>query len=118
MGRSINKKLNILKIILFIVINFVFLYLIYFISIRPLSPGEEQIVRNFEGKTLLNFTFECIFFILIIGTMFSFLSFMLFYLLIQKKNLSKSFILIFAFYFLFTTICSVDYFLFIKNLIF
>ena len=110
---------NILKIGFYVAINIIFGFIIYFISLRPLSPGEEQLLINYNNKAFIGFIFECLVFILVFTIVFSSLSYLIVKILFKNINKKlKTFLLIFLLYFALSTLCSLEYFLYIKNLIF
>ncbi len=110
---------NILKIVVYASINILLGFIIYFISLRPLSPGEEQLIINFKDKTLLIFTIECFLFVLLITSLFSALSYLTFRFFYKERSRKrKSFLTILIIYFLFTCLCSIEYFNYINQLIY
>lgn len=114
-----NLKIS-LKTLFYIVVNVLFGTIIYFISLRPLSPSEEQILLLYENKKFYEFLFECFLFVFIITIIFSSLSILLFNkfkFIIEKKTKKKSLLLIFFIYLIFSTFCSFEYFSYITNLI-
>ena len=95
-----NKIYLIIKILFFSLLNFDFSFIIYFISLRPLSPSEEQLLINLQNKTLLNLTFECIILALFLTLTFSLLSYISFRLIFKKNYYLKYvYLIIFIFYF-------------------
>jgi hypothetical protein len=110
---------NILKIGLFVIANLLFGFIIYFLSLRPLGPSEEQLIINYNGKDLRGFIIECFIFILIFTTLFSSLSYLIFKISFKNNNKKlKVFLLICTLYFVFSILCSLEYFFYIKNLIY
>lgn len=113
-----NKIYLIIRILFFSLLNFAFSFIIYFISLRPLSPSEEQILINYKNKTLLILTFECILLATFLTIVFSLLSYITFRLIFKKNyNYIKVYLIIFLFYIIYSSICEVEYFYYIKNLI-
>lgn len=113
-----NKIYLIIKILFFSLLNFAFSFIIYFISLRPLSPSEEQLLINLQNKTLLNLTFECIILALFLTLTFSLLSYISFRLIFKKNYYLKYvYLIIFIFYFIYSLICEIEYYYYIKRLI-
>jgi|LakWasMe91_HOW11_FD_contig_21_425981_length_724_multi_6_in_0_out_0_2 hypothetical protein len=110
---------NILKIITIITANFIFGFIIYFVSLRPLSPSEEKLIIDFQDKTFTDFTLECVLFVMINTVIFSVLSFSIFWIFYNcffKKI--KLFLILFIYYFVISCIFSLEYFYYIKALIY
>jgi len=110
---------NILKIVVYASINILFGYIIYFISMRPLSPGEEQLIINFKDKTFAMFIIECFLFVLLFTSVFSTLSYLIFRFFYKESRIRRRlFLTIITIYFLFTCLCNVEYFNYINQLIY
>jgi hypothetical protein len=108
-----------LKIVLYTSLNILFSFIIYFISLRPLSPGDEQKIINFKDKTFLMFSFECFLLVFILTSIFSFLSYIIFRTFFKEvSKSSKMFLIIFLTYFIFTFMCSIEYFNHINEIIY
>ena len=110
---------NVFKKGLFVTVNLLFGFIIYFLSMRPLSPSEEQLIIAYNDKGFIGFVIECFVFIFIITIIFSSFSFLTFKILFKQVNKKfKNFLLIFIIYLVFSTLCSLEYFFYIKNLIY
>lgn len=110
---------NVFKKGLFVTVNLLFGFIIYFLSMRPLSPSEEQLIIAYNDKGFIGFVIECFVFIFIITIIFSSFSFLTFKILFKQVNKKfKNFLLIFIIYLVFSTLCSLEYFFYIKKLIF
>jgi len=108
-----------LKIILLASINIIFGFVLYFISLRPLSPSEEQLIINFKGKTFFMFSVECFLFVLLFTFVFALLSHLtLKFLYKETSKKRKTFLTILTIYFIYTCICSIEYFNYISQLIY
>jgi len=110
---------NVFKKGLFVTVNLLFGFIIYFLSMRPLSPSEEQLIITYNDKAFIGFVVECLIFILVFTLIFSSFSYLIFKILFKQVNKKlKNFFLIFIIYFVFSTLCSLEYFFYIKNLIY
>lgn len=110
---------NVFKKGLFVTVNLLFGFIIYFLSMRPLSPSEEQLIIAYNDKGFIGFVVEFLIFILVFTVIFSSFSYLLFKILFKQVNKKlKTFLLIFALYLAFSTLCSLEYFFYIKKLIF
>jgi len=109
--------INNLQKAFFIGVNASFAYFIYLISLRPLSAGEEQILSNYKDKDFSGFVIECSIFIAFCAIIFSVAS----YYTLKKTfagNNKGYFPLLFIAYLIFSVLCSYDYFMQVKNLIY
>jgi hypothetical protein len=105
-----------LKVGLYIALNILFTIIIYFLSLRPLSLGIEQLEVNFKEKTFLAFSFELSLLILFFTIIFSFLSYLFFHFLFKNFcSKSKSFVIILLIYLIISILSSVEYFNFIND---
>ena len=110
---------NVFKKGLFVTVNLLFGFIIGFLSMRPLSPSEEQLIITYNDKAFIGFVVECLIFILVFTLIFSSFSYLIFKILFKQVNKKlKNFLLIFTIYFAFSTLCSLEYFFYIKNLIY
>lgn len=110
---------SILKIVVYASINILLGFIIYFISLRPLSPGEEQLTINFKDKTFVMFTIECFLFVLLFTSVFSTLSYLIFRFFYKERSRKRRlFLTILTIYFLFSCLCSIEYFNYINQLIY
>jgi hypothetical protein len=110
---------NVFKKGLFVIANLLFGFIVYFLSLRPLSPSEEQLILTYNDKTFIEFVVECLIFILIFTITFSSFSYLIFKILFKLINKKlKTFLLIFIIYLAFSTLCSLEYFFYIEKLIY
>jgi hypothetical protein len=110
---------NVFKKGLFVIANLLFGFIVYFLSLRPLSPSEEQLIIIYNNKAFIGFVVEWLILILIFTITFSSFSYLTFKILFKQINKKlKTFLLIFTIYLAFSTLCSLEYFFYIKNLIY
>ena len=103
--------------ILFLTINGLFAFLIYFLSLRPLSPSEEKLVIIYNKKSFIEFVIECLF----IQSLFALLFSIIIYFSFKKfliRRLRKPLMTILFCYLLFSMLCGIEYFMWIKKLVY
>lgn len=109
---------KILKITIYIAINLLFTVIIYFLSLRPLAPSEEQLLTNYSNKSFNGFILECFVFASTLTVIFSLLSFIVYILFFKGKDMKlKIFIITALIYFVISIISSLQYFNFINSLV-
>ena len=110
---------TIIKTILYIFLNILFSFVIYFISLRPLSPSKEQLIINFKDKTFLAFTLDCLVFAIVLTFVFSTFSYILYRFFLKKtNNLRWSLLIILIIYFMISSFCSLEYYNYISEIIY
>jgi hypothetical protein len=102
--------------ILFWPINILFAFIIYFLSLRPLSPSEEQLVINYSEKSLAGFILECLFIQSLFALIFSAIVYIIFKSIIREYLNNRSYVLTLIIYFVYSLFCGIEYFLFVKKL--
>ncbi|SHO74349.1 hypothetical protein SAMN05443547_0007 [Flavobacterium cucumis] len=114
------KKMKLtFKAILYISLNIVLSFLLYFISLRPLSPSEEQLISNFKYKTFFAFTIETLLFCLLLTFIFSAFSYVFFWFFFRKVIKIKGLpLIIFMIYLVISFICSLEYYNYVINIIY
>ena len=108
-----------MKIILKIIfwpINILFAFIIYFLSLRPLSPSEEQLVINYSKKSLTEFILECLFIQNLFALIFSTIVYIIFKSIIREYLNNRSYLLTLIIYLVFSLFCGIEYFLYVKKL--
>jgi len=110
---------KILKITIYIALNILFGFIIFILSLRPLAPSQEQLMINYHNKSFYGFISECLIFVSMFTLFFSLLSFIVYILLFNSKDMKmKIFMIIAAIYFVVSLIFSVEYFNFINSIVF
>ncbi len=111
-----KKYMKIILKILFWPINILFAFIIYFLSLRPLSPSEEQLVINYSEKSLAGFILECLFIQSLFALIFSAIVYIIFKSIIREYLNNRSYVLTLIIYFVYSLFCGIEYFLFVKKL--
>ena len=110
---------KVLKISIYIALNLLFIVIIYFLSLRPLAPSEEQLIINYSNKSFYGFILECFVFAFMFTVFFSLLSFVIYVLFFKAKDMKvKIFVITALIYFVIAIISSLEYFNFINSLVY
>lgn len=110
---------KVLKVSLYIIANALFIAVIYFLSLRPLSPNEEQLIINYSNKSFYGFVLECLSFASFFTFFFSSLSFLIYIILFKTDDMKiKPFVITILFYFVISIILGLEYFSYINSLVF
>ena len=113
-----ENPMRIILKIMFWPINILFVFIIYILSLRPLSPSEEQLIRNYSGKPFIGFIFECLCIQSIFALIFSSIVYLIFKSIIREYLTKHSYILTVLVYLVISIFCGLEYFLWVNKIVY
>ncbi|PSR54247.1 hypothetical protein AHMF7605_12290 [Adhaeribacter arboris] len=103
---------------LFWPVNLLFGYIIYFLSIRPLSPSSEQLIENYSHKAYIQFIAEWFSEQGFLALLFSAIVFLLFKNILKGVFKKYPFFYLFLIYLIFSLFCGLEFLFYINKIVY